>query len=669
MQITRLIAKNFQTYLELDLDLRVEPERPIVLIGGANGGGKTTLFNALCGALYGLSIPDAAAFRKKVNAGVLVGGGDEREMEIKLEIHFTGKVLEQTQQYILSRSWELFEDSVRYAVALNMNGNIIRYGSATAAAERQAAESQVVKIIKANLPRELSEYFLFDAMSAGQKLEEEQLSRVIRENIEIVMGFRKYLELAKAARRVQETKAAERLKAKAEREEYIRLTDEKRMDSEVLERLQGERRDCRATLHSNSELVQELRRTQDQESFLKSRREQLQSQRQEILDKEQRYRAEIQGFIKDLAVTIGLPQLSKQLRAEIGQILQACEDGGGAGAAFPREVVAHVVDRLVTLLGERSPGLVLPPRDELVQAVLGDCAGASQSPWAFLDKVELGALSDLLRLPRANPFGALDIIRRELASSIPALAQLDQQIDDLTAQMAGKDYTVLKRFEECERLEAALSRDIERLEGEIREKERKIQRYDIQLQDEPDPRYEALCRLAGYFEAAADALLKAKKQQIEGQMLKDLNINLAAYRNVIARVELSENLRSLSFRIFHKAGNEIYLDQLNAASKQVVVQVLLKALHEHGDYDPPVMIDTVMGVLDRESRGIMLEHYFPSLAQQAILLSTDSEIDPERDFEKIAAFVSTAYTLIRDKDAQRTLVEPGYFGVTTEEFA
>ncbi len=79
-------------------------------------------------------------------------------------------------------------------------------------------------------------------------------------------------------------------------------------------------------------------------------------------------------------------------------------------------------------------------------------------------------------------------------------------------------------------------------------------------------------------------------------MKNDLNLNLAAYRGVIDRVELSENLKMLSFKIYHKAGNEIYLDQLNAASKQVVVQVLLKALHLYGDYDPPVMIDTVMGV-------------------------------------------------------------------------
>ena len=671
MQITRLIVKNYRTYLDLDLDLSIKPEQSIILIGGANGGGKTTLFNAICGALYGLNIPNAAVFSRELNAGALASGGDEKDMEIKLEIHFTGKVLDQMQQYILSRSWVLIDETVRLSVMLNMNGNIIRYGAATPSAERQNSEAQVAKIIKANLPRELSEYFLFDAMSAGQKLEESQLSRIIRENIENVMGFRKYLDLAKAARRVQEVKASERLKAKAEREEYLRLTEEKRSATEMLGSMQEERRDCRAEIHSLAELVQELKKAQNQETLLKSRRDQLLGQKKEILDKESQYRAAVQDFIKELAVTIGLPQLTKNMRMEITQIVQTFDGDGSDGAAsLSPEAVAVMVDRIIEFVKVRNPGTSLPQREELIKAALGSAADAfTANPWAFLEKNELAALSALIRLPRANPFVTMDIIRRELAVSIPSLAKINKQIDDLAVQMAGKDFSTLKRYEEQEALEAQLTNEIEQLESDIREKEKRIQRYDIQLQEEPDPKYEALCRLANYFELAADELLKAKKQQIEIKMRDDLNINLAAYRGVISKVELSENLRTLSFRIFHKAGNELYLDQLNAASKQVVVQVLLKALHEYGDYDPPVMIDTVMGVLDKESRSIVLEHYFPSLAHQTILLSTDSEIDPERDLEKIAAFVSAAYTLERDKEAQKTTVQTNYFGTSLEEFA
>ena len=146
-------------------------------------------------------------------------------------------------------------------------------------------------------------------------------------------------------------------------------------------------------------------------------------------------------------------------------------------------------------------------------------------------------------------------------------------------------------------------------------------------------------------------------------MKEDLNNNLAAYKDVISRVELSEDLKNLNFSIYHKAGNEIYLNQLNTASTQVVIQVLLKSLHEFGDYDPPVMIDTVMGVLDETSRSTLLENYFPEVSHQTILLSSDSEIRPGTDLEKIIPFISKSYTLKRDKELQKTEVEEGYFNI------
>lgn len=664
MLLQRIRAKNYRTYLDLDLDLSVTPDRPLLLIGGKNGGGKTTLFSAISGALYGLRIPDAESFRQEMNAGAAAAG--EAEAVIELELSFSGQILAQTQQYVITRTWFLGSDGrVNWGVKLNMAGNVFAYGSASGDRERNAAESQVAKIIKANLPRELSEYFLFDAMNAGQKLSEDQLGKVIRENIENVMGLRKYLDLAQASRIVQERWLADRMTAKAERDEYLRLTEEQRNDEARLREVVGRRDLLADQLLGMRELVAELKDARSREDVLRHRLEALEKQRRDILVKEAQYRERLDEFVKVAEPSIAIPQLAKSLAEEVARIREAFNpDEGSEASLWTAERVGVVLDAVLVRISELGCSLEGLDRAVLLQRILDRSeAGESANAWAWLEPTELRALEELVRTARTNSFPALDQLRRELSLSLEGLATLDSTCEDLRRRIAGDDYGVIQKAESAERELGEVDEEIAGIQRRLTDRGGRIHQYDVRPLEEPDPRYEAAVRLRTWFEDAATELLKAKKSRIEAILRDDLNRNLAAYRDVIDRVELSENLRNLTFRIFHKAGNEIVLGQLNAASKQVVVQVLLKALHESGDYDPPVMIDTVMGVLDKESRETILAHYFPSLSHQTILLSTDSEIDVDRDYPVLAPFVGKAWTLVRDRVAQKTEVEPGYFGV------
>ena len=144
MLITKIIAKNFKTYRELDLDLTVNEEPPIILIGGENGGGKTTLFQAIYSALYGLKVKDEQHFNKLQNAGERAKNAGNSSNKIELEIHFTGKVLHSDYKYIIKRLYTLnAQNNPVEAVMLNLNGDIFNYGTATPHAERVKKEANV----------------------------------------------------------------------------------------------------------------------------------------------------------------------------------------------------------------------------------------------------------------------------------------------------------------------------------------------------------------------------------------------------------------------------------------------------------------------------------------------------------------------------------------------
>jgi len=661
MLIKRIKARNFKTYLNLDLDMSVNQDCPIILIGGVNGGGKTTLFEAIYGALYGLQIHSSRQFKELLNAGAL-GKEDEK---IELELHFSGKVLNEEQQYILTRTYMLNPSGNPVeSVRLNMNGTIFLFGTATPPAQRAEQEAQVNKIIKANLPQELSRYFLFDAMEAGNLLKEDQLNRVIKENIENVMGFNKYMQLAKSSEGLYQAYTAQRLQVANEKREYLELLDQKKQKEEELKGLEADLQDALQYSVSGKELYDNLKSGLNQESTIKSKIEQTRNQIDAIRNKEEIFRNDLDSFVKDMEVNVCIPKLLEAIKSEIGLILKVKNEKQQQSnsnvspdqvEAISRAVLQYLLqNKLVT----NDVSLI-----EVVDHVIAEISNPNlPDAYDFLDFSEVKALEDLLSLKTSNTFPVLNQQQIELNLSLGQIPGLEVQIEQMKAQITGRDYSLLKAYEDNEANIKKYEVQIADLKTEIGKISKKLHQYDIQISQEPDPKYDTLGKLKGFFEDVANKLLKTKKQQIELRMKHDLNINLTAYQDVIDRVELSENLANLTFKIFHKSGNEVYLNQLNTASKQIVVQVLLKSLHEFGDYDPPVMIDTVMGVLDETSRATVLENYFPELSHQTILLSSDSEIRPGSDFEKIEPFISKTYTLLRDREKQLTEITPGYFG-------
>ena len=671
MKIKRIYAENYKTYKHLDLNLEVTADRPIILIGGGNGCGKTTLFDAIYHALYGLDVKTPRQFEELFNAGERLASG-MRNRYIVLQVDFSGFVVNKEQQYRLKRAYMLAEDRVLESVTLSMGGNTFTYGSGSTAQQRSTNEEIVNKIIAANLPKELSYYFLFDAMKTSDLLKEEQINKLIEKNINSVMGFSKYSRLRKGADMLLAEKKSERLENENQRKEYGKLTKERDELEKDVQRLNDEYSEALEYANDNQEQYNQLKEGRNADDVTRDKIRQLEQSIQNTLESEKQYRQNADALAKELEMKVIFPKLASLLSTEIEMIVHTKEEVAASRDNILTDKQIEVfTNHLVKIIEERY----LAGRKVDVSSLIEDMKRQQERENTFEDKFAFLTADDVERLKKliystiANPFVLLDDQRDRLSHDVMELTKHRDRIRDYQRTLNGKDYTFMELYECNAKRINELKEEISAKSDRIKELKKKIATYDYDIPQIPDPQYDLLCKLPDFFKELSVKLLRSKKASIERMMRDQLNINLVVYAGVIGRVELSAgNSDDISFKIYHKDGNEIYLSQLNAGAKQTVMQVLLKVLYNLGDYEPPVMIDTVMGVLDKESREVILERYFPDLAHQTILLSTDTEITTESDFAKIQAYVAKTYTLHRDKETQCTNITEDYFGLKTKDF-
>lgn len=665
MLITKIIAKNFKTYRELDLDLTVNEEQPIILIGGENGGGKTTLFQAIYSALYGLKVKDEHHFNKLQNAGERAKNLGNNSNKIELEIHFTGKVLHNDYKYIIKRLYTLnAQNNPVEAVMLNLNGDIFNYGTATPHAERVKKEAEVNKIIKANLPQELSKYFLFDAMEAGNLLKDEYLNRVIKENIENVMGFNKYIQLGNATNTLTQEYIAQSIEIEEERTQYKTLLEEHKKYLDLIDATKVQYDRSLSYAMAQKDFYESAKEGKNLQANIKEQIQIVERKIEDILNKEILFIDQSEKFLSDIEIQVFIPKLIAIVQNEIELILSEKSQQNNNDFIEP-EHISKVSDKVLEFLKEYNlikGELTAEQKTKLADYILKKSGQSkNDTEYDFIDKQDITHFEQLLGWSSINQYNTLEQQKSSLEKEIASLPNLKIQLLDLRKNDMGGGEEIIQSYDANELKIKEYKDAIKNYQSEIERLDAKIKRFDLSDEEVPNPKLEVLKKLGPLFTKISNALLDNKKARIEEAMKIDLNTTLVAYENQIDCVVLSEDLSNLSFKIYHKAGNEIYLEELNAASKQIIIQVLLKSLHYFGDYNPPVMIDTVMGYLDESSRASLLENYFPKLSHQTILLSTDSEIRKSIDLPKIENFISKKFTLVRDKENQLTEVVEGYF--------
>lgn len=118
--------------------------------------------------------------------------------------------------------------------------------------------------------------------------------------------------------------------------------------------------------------------------------------------------------------------------------------------------------------------------------------------------------------------------------------------------------------------------------------------------------------------------------------------------------------QSFDVKLFDDFGNEIQKKSLSSGERQIYAMSFLDALAKSSGRKLPIIIDTPLGRLDSKHREKLISSYFPLASHQVILLSTDTEVGKEY-YSSLSKHISHTITLDYDGATTSSSAAEGYF--------
>lgn len=152
-------------------------------------------------------------------------------------------------------------------------------------------------------------------------------------------------------------------------------------------------------------------------------------------------------------------------------------------------------------------------------------------------------------------------------------------------------------------------------------------------------------------------IVKNKLSMIEREILLKFK-RLAKKKALTASIRI--DTKSYELSIIDSNGNTLPAERLSAGERQLLATAVLWGLGSVASRSLPVVIDTPLGRLDTGHRESLVTKYFPKASRQVILLSTDEEID-SRWYPELEDKIAHSYLIEFDDQLDASVIREGYF--------
>ncbi|MFL4950648.1 DNA sulfur modification protein DndD [Streptomyces sp. MMS24-I31] len=654
MHLHKIELHDFGAYRgKQSLDLSVEPGRPVVLIGGLNGCGKTTLLDAIQLVLYG---PRARCsgrgnrsydsyLRESINRKANPADGAEIALEFSIVVD------DRERHYRVIRSWHVSGKQLKEFLNVLVDGQFDRILS-------DGWPDHVEDI----LPLEVASLFFFDGEKIESLADPERAAAVIQSAVHSLLGVSTVDQL-----RTDLLALARRQRLSNEDQAVIDHIRAQEAEHEAARQEVADRKQLLGSIQSRCDRLQSQLDKKEKEferagGKLFERQKELESNQKAIAERLAAQRTALRSLAGGPLPLLMLPQQLATLREQA-----------------VREKDADDATRVVGVLEERDAWLL----EQLPSSVTAAVRAALKKKLAT-DRQKRESAAELkqslgLPLDALEQFSALDEALSRDASRARELlkesAETADRLDDADRLLAGvPDQKLIKdlveeRNEAMEALADAKS-ELRRGAAQLEEAKGRHSRIGLELERAQKKRVktlievEELNRVVEYAEKARGTLEKFGEALLHRHISRLEVAVLQSFKALMRKSGLIHDLRidtvNSSLTLADADGEPIDPGRLSAGERQLLAISLLWGLAKVAGNRLPSVIDTPLGRLDSRHRQHLVDRYFPKAGRQVLLLSTDEEID-EKLLSRLKPSLAHTYTLVHDDTTFTTTVEAGYW--------
>lgn len=644
MKIVSLKMHNFGIYADTNkLDLM--NDKPVILIGGLNGRGKTTILEAILLALYGKR---SFAFKEGKLAfpqylSRLVNTAD-RTNSAWVELEFELPSDDGIASYKVKREWSANTPTPPFKTIVRKNGCI----------DQLISENWDV-FIEEMLPSAIAPFFFFDGEKISELAADNSNDTSLKSSVRALLGINVIDQAILDVEKIAKTKRKS-IKTDTENHEIERLNKQV-IEAEVI-------------VKSSKEALGKLEVKRKQiENKLKQAEEKftvtggsLAVNRKELLAKKTALQERLER-VTNIVMEVASGDLPLLLVQSLLQsILHDAEQES------EQKSIQAALERLPILFKKYDEISHTPFDIEKFMGYVKDAAKGAPLVYNLTDNglFRLRMLCTTLGAKQKNEVKQVIAERKAILDEIANVenylsisvneAEANQTYDTiikLTKDLA----TVTEQYRVAE---GNVAQSIAQLEEATRARDKVVERAVSNLETTDDTK--RIISYAGY----TIKVLTEYRTRLQREKTRYLSTTitrcfkqLVSKSGLIAEIQIDPN--TLDFHYFNGKGVEVNRSTFSSGEKQLLVIAILWGLGICSKKQLPIIIDTPLARLDNAHRKALINNYFPNASNQTILLSTDSEVQGKY-YDMLKPYVDKAYTLVYIDMEHRSEIQEGYFG-------